>query len=247
MHSVAAPSHRHRGPPSYLAPPLFSRTGVAGLLGIVAAHIGVFVLLCSFEVIALPSPVAALMVQMIALTPPTPQTPPSPARETNPTLSPPRPQPAKRKPAPIPKPAAPAQTPILTTPNDATGLASPAPSNKEAAPAPSAPPPGASAASATEPQTQTQPRFDADYLRNPAPVYPALSRRMNEDGKVVLRVFIEPDGRPGQIELRNGSGWPRLDQAAQDAVWRWKFIPARRGEEAIGAWVLVPVVFNLRG
>ena len=39
---------------------------------------------------------------------------------------------------------------------------------------------------------------------------------------------------------------PRLDNAAQDAVWRWKFVPARRGDEAVSAWVLVPITFNLK-
>ncbi|MFZ2852863.1 MAG: energy transducer TonB, partial [Rhodocyclaceae bacterium] len=96
------------------------------------------------------------------------------------------------------------------------------------------------------PAVLSQPRFDADYLQNPPPAYPALSRRMGEEGRVVLRVFVEPNGRPSAIEVRNGSGSPRLDQAALDAVARWKFVAARRGDEAVGAWVLVPIVFNLR-
>lgn len=88
-------------------------------------------------------------------------------------------------------------------------------------------------------------RFDADYLRNPAPAYPPLARRLREEGKVVLRVFVTPEGAAGQVELRTSSGFPRLDQAARDAVSRWKFVPARRGDETVGAWVLIPIVFNL--
>ena len=64
--------------------------------------------------------------------------------------------------------------------------------------------------------------------------------------KVVLRVHVEPNGRPAQIEIKTSSGSPCLDNAAQDAVWRWKFVPARRGDEAISAWVLVPITFNLK-
>ena len=75
---------------------------------------------------------------------------------------------------------------------------------------------------------------------------PPLSRRMGEEGKVVLRVFVEPSGRPSQIELKTSSSSPRLDQAAKEAVWRWKFIPAKRGDDAVAAWVLVPVVFTLK-
>lgn len=93
----------------------------------------------------------------------------------------------------------------------------------------------------------SQPRFDADYLDNPAPVYPVISRRMREEGKVLLRVFVEPNGRPSQIQVSASSDSPRLDKTAQEAVWHWKFVPAQRGSEAVGAWVLVPIVFSLRG
>ena len=62
----------------------------------------------------------------------------------------------------------------------------------------------------------------------------------------MLRALVEPEGRSGQIEIRSSSGSPRLDQAAIEAVRRWKFIPARRGDETVAAWVLIPIVFNLR-
>jgi periplasmic protein TonB len=100
---------------------------------------------------------------------------------------------------------------------------------------------------AAAPPTMTQARFDADYLQNPPPAYPAQSRRIGEEGKVVLRVLVEAGGRPTQIEIKTPSGSPRLDLAAQEAVWRWKFVPARIAGEAVGAWVLVPIVFNLKG
>lgn len=94
--------------------------------------------------------------------------------------------------------------------------------------------------------TVIPPRFDAAYLQNPAPTYPPLSRRMGEEGRVILRVFVEPDGRPSQVDIRTGSGSPRLDHAALDAVRRWKFVAAKQGNEAVGAWVLVPIVFSLK-
>ena len=120
---------------------------------------------------------------------------------------------------------------------------SPAPQAAESRPHSSAPTnPAANAAPSVAPA-----RFDADYLHNPSPGYPALSRRLGEEGKVVLRVFVEADGRPSSIEVSTGSGFSRLDQAALSAVGRWKFVPAKRGAENIGAWVLVPIIFNLRG
>jgi protein TonB len=100
-------------------------------------------------------------------------------------------------------------------------------------------------ASAPAPTETTQARFDADYLKNPAPAYPAMSRRLREEGRVVLRVFVSVEGRPQQIELKTSSGFARLDQAAEDAVRRWKFVPARHGDKAFATWVAVPIVFNL--
>lgn len=201
------------------------RWSATGIVGIVAAHVAVLALLASFNVVPLPTPLAALMVQIVAPTPPAPQ------------VTPPRPTPVERKPVVRPQPTPVARQPVLAAQTEAPSPAAEAPALRETpppAPAPAAPAPA------------SQPRFDADYLLNPAPAYPALARRMGEEGKVVLRVFVEPSGRPSQIEVKTGSGSPRLDQAAQDAVWRWKFVAARRGDEAVGAWVLVPIVFNLR-
>lgn len=216
-----APAAR-QGVYAYPAAHRFSAIGIAA---IVVAHFAILALLASLDVVALPAPLASLMVQVLPPAPPAPE------------VAPPRPQPVERKPVPRPTPLQ--QPRMLAARTEAPSPADEVPTVKEAPPAPAPPAPPAPAA-------LTQARFDADYLQNPAPAYPALSRRMGEEGKVVLRVFVEANGRPGQIEVRTGSGSPRLDQAAQEAVWRWKFVAARRGDEAIGAWVLVPIVFNLR-
>jgi protein TonB len=89
------------------------------------------------------------------------------------------------------------------------------------------------------------PRFDAAYLQNPDPEYPALSQRLGEEGRVLLRVLVSLEGRAEQIEIKQGSGFARLDAAAQAAVRRWRFQAARRGSEAVAAWVLVPITFHL--
>ena len=89
------------------------------------------------------------------------------------------------------------------------------------------------------------PKFDAAYLANPAPAYPTLSRRLNETGRVLLRVRVSADGLPASIDIAQSSGFPRLDEAAREAVRGWKFIPARQGEQAVAATVNVPIVFKL--
>jgi protein TonB len=103
----------------------------------------------------------------------------------------------------------------------------------------------AEAAAATS-AAVTQPQFDAEYLNNPKPGYPAVSRRLGEEGQVLLRVLVSTQGRPEQIQLLRSSGFPRLDDAAKAAVAQWRFVPARVGSVATAAWVQVPVSFQMR-
>ena len=91
----------------------------------------------------------------------------------------------------------------------------------------------------------TEARFDADYLNNPPPVYPVLSRRRGEQGRVLLQVQVSAQGTAERVEVQTGSGHARLDAAALEAVRRWRFVPARRGDAAVAASVMVPIVFRL--
>lgn len=88
-------------------------------------------------------------------------------------------------------------------------------------------------------------QYQADYLNNPDPSYPRLSRRLGEEGKTILRVKVSSKGEALMIELQQSSGYKRLDRAAMKAVRDWRFIAAVRGKQAIESWVLVPVNFGL--
>jgi len=102
----------------------------------------------------------------------------------------------------------------------------------EAPPAPAAP-------------SLVEARFDADYLSNPKPPFPAASRRLGETGTVHLRVHVSASGEAMKVQIKKSSGYERLDQSALDTVARWRFVPARRGDAAVAAWVVVPIVFEL--
>ena len=143
-----------------------------------------------------------------------------------------KPQPVFQKPQPRPTP-----TPVIEATQSQVATANaPVASPPDVKPAPPAPPVEAPV---------VQARFDADYLKNPAPPYPPLSRRMGEEGKVILRVSVNPQGGADQVEIRSSSGSQRLDESAVNTVKHWKFIPAKRGDSAVQSWVLVPIVFKL--
>jgi protein TonB len=154
-----------------------------------------------------------------------------------------------------PKPVTDAPTAITRDEASAPQPVSDAPAPASQPPVPSPALPTAAAAATPTAATGrnasqaavTAARFDAAYLNNPPPAYPALSRRMREQGRVLLRVFVTADGRPGRIELNESSGSSRLDAAAEAAVARWRFVPARHGDHDVDAWVIVPIVFKLEG
>jgi periplasmic protein TonB len=121
----------------------------------------------------------------------------------------------------------------------------PAPTAATSAPAPATPSSASTSEAASAPMTL--PNLNADYLNNPAPAYPNASRELGEQGKVLLRVLVNTDGQVEQVTLRKSSGYGRLDQVAQETVQKWRFVPARRGEQVVSAWVVVPVSFSLEG
>ena len=89
------------------------------------------------------------------------------------------------------------------------------------------------------------PSSDAAYLNNPKPPYPALSRRLGEQGKVVIRVLIGADGKPQQALVHSSSGFDRLDQVGLQTVLKWQFEPGKRGGVPEAMWFNVPLIFKM--
>jgi protein TonB len=185
---------------------------------------------------------------MSEITPPEPKVeppPPSPparpkpipvekpvvAQKVQPRLPPP-PQPvAIADPTPAPNAPTGVLTPQPPPPPIAAPVAPPAP-----APAPAAPP---------APAAVELPSKDADYLQNPKPAYPPISKRLGEEGKVLVRVLIGADGTPQKAELRQSSGFDRLDQSALATAMRWRYVPGKRGGVPETMWFTVPIIFVL--
>jgi protein TonB len=198
-----------------------------------------------------PAVVGVLVPLQSAAQPSRPQ-PPQP----QPQPQPPKPQAAKPKPQPRPAPAPLPKTPSERAPTVAAAPAAPAKEQQAAAPAAdaaaAATKPAASSADAApakpapaaESAPVTPPRSDASALNSQA-AYPPLSRRLREQGRVLLDVYILADGSVGELKLRQSSGFARLDEAALDAVRRWRYAPARRGNEPIPYWYVQPVAFAL--
>jgi protein TonB len=152
----------------------------------------------------------------------------------------------KKKPVvketPTPEPVKPVVQSVMTEP-----VSAPEPPAEDA-PVVEAKAPVVAEAPKVEPAPEPQielPKFGAAYLHNPAPTYPSSSRRAGEQGRVLLRVLVSTNGNAETVELENSSGFEKLDDAAMKAVKKWRFIPAKRSNEAISGYVIVPVKFSL--
>jgi protein TonB len=157
---------------------------------------------------------------------------------------PPAPQPQQKVPPPAPRQpqVQPTPAPVLT--RDTT----PAPNAPVVAanPVPVALPPIAPAPAAPAPARVELPSSVADYLNNPPPPYPALSKRLREEGKVVVRVLIGIDGLPKEAKVVQSSGYERLDNAAYNAVMGWRYVPGKRGGVPTAMNFDVPLIFELK-
>jgi protein TonB len=85
----------------------------------------------------------------------------------------------------------------------------------------------------------------ASYAYAPKPEYPAPARREGKEGRVLLRVLVDEQGKSKSVEVDDSSGSEALDRAAAEAIKRWRFSPARYGNKSVESWVKIPIDFRL--
>ena len=190
--------------------------------------------------------VVEVVVPVMAISQAEPPPPPKPPEPVKPP-EPPKLTPPPKTPQPVLTPPPTPQPPAPSTPEPPAVLAAPtaavtAPVVPAAAPAP---PPPAPLPPPAAPAKVELPSSKADYLHNPPPDYPRMSKRLGEQGKVVLKVLIGTDGAPQKVELVTSSGFERLDKSAMDAAMRWRYVPGKRGGVAEAMWYQVPIQFTL--
>jgi len=177
--------------------------------------------------------------------------PPQPLRQVTPQRRVRSPERAPRapqiRPTPAPAEPVPAVAPTEMPREEAIALAAPSPSPEPLRSPPAAPTAATSEATTPSPpvETETPVGVDAAYRSNPAPRYPLASRRLGEQGTVILRVEVSEDGNVERLDVGTSSGSERLDRAALATVANWRFEPARRGRMAVASAVEVPIIFRL--
>jgi periplasmic protein TonB len=116
---------------------------------------------------------------------------------------------------------------------------------EEAVTPPSDVPVPASANAISGSQQQGAPAQDLKTANRVDPTYPPASRRAGEQGTVRLKVLVDTNGRASNVAVTQTSGFPRLDEAAVEAVRKWRFVAATDGTNKIQAYTQVAVTFRL--
>jgi protein TonB len=78
-----------------------------------------------------------------------------------------------------------------------------------------------------------------------APVYPYKARQRRIEGTVQVRFLVRADGTVGEVQVESADPPGVFEDAVRDAIARWRFEPGRLAGEAVAAWVVMPISFDL--
>jgi protein TonB len=80
---------------------------------------------------------------------------------------------------------------------------------------------------------------------NTQPAYPASAQASGEQGTVLVDVYVRPSGHVSKFRISQSSGFGDLDDAAEQTVMNWRFVPATRNGDTVSDWTTVKIVFQL--
>lgn len=210
--------------------------GVAGVfqLGFFAMLILMGVVNVTPEAKRAPALVAITSAQDRKAAPPAPDRPQDEVKPVTPPIS--------QVVMPQPKIVVSAAAPVAAAAERLPDPPKPAPAT---APAPAAAP-AAPAAASGPPGPVRVANLAAIMTYGPPPPYPAASKHKKETGTVVVRVVISEQGTVMDASIRQSSGFSALDEAALNAVRRYRFSPTIRDGRPVIASGSIAMPFTLK-
>lgn len=191
-----------------------------------------------------PAPAATAAAEVKPVVKPPKPLPPPPPEKKPPIQKKTKPKPVVRKPVPVVQKAPDFAQFEPFEPFEPTPPAKQTPqSSSSSATNTSA---SATASSSSNSSNYTEANYRANYAHNPKPDYPTIAKSRGWQGKVLLRVKVSAQGLSDAITVEKSSGHEMLDESAIEAVKKWRFIPAKRGNTPVASSVIVPIVFTLR-
>jgi protein TonB len=206
---------------------------------VLLAHVCLLAFLWQQRVVQVPQSLAPLFVEFL-----TPRSEPRP--EVPPVREPIKPRTQPRRPSAPPQPQQLTAQPPVHEERMLEAAAPPSPPAETRPvleePAPQTPPP---AVPKDIGPVKLSGELSVTCSERAAPVYPTQSRRLGEQGAVLLRVELDERGYVASARIEKGSGAARLDDAALAAVRAWRCRPAERDGKPMRAIALQPFNFVL--
>lgn len=85
-------------------------------------------------------------------------------------------------------------------------------------------------------------------IDGPKPHYPLVSRRLKQEGLVIVRLCIDGIGVVRKADIQQSSGFRALDESALNALSKWRFsTPSQTLHAGIDGCFRLPVRFTLEG
>lgn len=81
-------------------------------------------------------------------------------------------------------------------------------------------------------------------IKRVEPVYPKDALAKGSEGKVWLKILVDTDGKPAQVEVLKSEN-EYFDQASITAARQWLFSPALKDNKPVAVWITLPFKFKL--
>jgi protein TonB len=84
-------------------------------------------------------------------------------------------------------------------------------------------------------------------LHNPKPNYPLLSRKLREQGMVMIKLCVNQSGFVEEASISKSSGFQSLDKSALTTLSQWRFLPDSSNPNYASQCFQAPIHFSLEG
>jgi len=85
-------------------------------------------------------------------------------------------------------------------------------------------------------------------LHSPKPHYPLASRKLGEQGLVIVKLCVNGDGVVNKVGVSKSSGFQGLDQSALSTLAQWRFAPIAAYSASLSSQCFqTPIQFTLEG
>jgi protein TonB len=86
---------------------------------------------------------------------------------------------------------------------------------------------------------------EPQFVNQVKPVYPEMARKAGLEGRVVVRVLIDKDGKPQKAQVIKSTGIEAFEEVAIDAVMKSSYSPAIQNGRPVKCWMTIPIKFSL--